>query len=90
MMVLREKQYTADEFWDMLPEFEDGKRFELVEGVIVEMTGSRPINSKLGVSRQNPVIALSPVASVQRSISMFKKNCVATPRRQAQKNTKPD
>jgi Uma2 family endonuclease len=49
MMVLREKQYTADEFWDMLPEFEEGKRFELVEGVIVEMTGSRPINSKLGV-----------------------------------------
>jgi Uma2 family endonuclease len=48
-MVLREKLYTADEFWDMLPEFADGKRFELIEGVIVEMTGSRPINSKIGM-----------------------------------------
>src|SRR5437016_903383 len=41
------------------------------------------------LSRQNPVIALSPVASVQRSISMFMKNCVSTPNMQAQKKPNP-
>jgi hypothetical protein len=39
--------------------------------------------------RQKPVTALSPVTRVQRSISMFRKNCVTTPSTQAQKKTKP-
>ena len=39
--------------------------------------------------RQNPVIADSPVARVQRSISMLMKYWVVTPTMQAQKATKP-
>ncbi len=39
--------------------------------------------------RQNPVIADSPVARVQRSISMLMKYWVVTPTMQAQKATNP-
>ena len=39
--------------------------------------------------RQNPVIADSPVARVQRSISMLMKYWVVTPTMHAQKATKP-
>jgi Uma2 family endonuclease len=48
-MVLREKVYTAAEFWEIehLPENAD-KRLELIDGVIVEMASS---------SQQNTVIA---------------------------------
>ena len=41
------------------------------------------------LSRQNPVMALSPVARVQRSISRLMKYWVITPSRQAQKKTNP-
>src|SRR5882757_7991783 len=40
-------------------------------------------------SRANPAIAVSPVARVQRSISMFRKNCRLTPTRAAHSNTSP-
>lgn len=45
-MVLREKLYTAEEFWEVvqLPENEH-KRLELDDGIIIEMAPSRPINS---------------------------------------------
>lgn len=45
-MVVREKLYTVEEFWEIaqLPENED-KRLELDEGVIVEMAASSPLNT---------------------------------------------
>jgi Uma2 family endonuclease len=45
-MTLRERLYTVEEFWEIarLPENED-RRLELEDGVIVEMAGSRPINT---------------------------------------------
>jgi Uma2 family endonuclease len=45
-MVLRETLYTAEEFWEFanLPENE-GRRFELDDGVIVKMAESKPINT---------------------------------------------
>jgi Uma2 family endonuclease len=45
-MVLREKLYTAEEFWEIasLPENED-RRLELEDGVIIEMAESKPINT---------------------------------------------
>ena len=45
-MVVREKLYTVEEFWEIarLPENE-GKRLELEDGVIVEMGSSSPINT---------------------------------------------
>ena len=49
-MVLREKLYTVEEFREIarLPENED-KRLELEDGVIVEMPGSRPVNSFVAI-----------------------------------------
>ncbi len=45
-MILEEKLYTAEEFWEVaqLPENE-GRRLELEDGVIVEMASSKPINT---------------------------------------------
>lgn len=45
-MVIREKLYTVDEFWELSqqPEYED-QRLELIEGVMYEMPPSRPINT---------------------------------------------
>jgi Uma2 family endonuclease len=45
-MVIRDKLYTAEEFWEIarLPENE-GRRLELDEGVIVEMAASSPTNT---------------------------------------------
>ncbi len=40
-------------------------------------------------NRLNPVSAVSPVASVYRSISMLMKYCVARPTSAAQTNTSP-
>ena len=40
--------------------------------------------------RQNPVTAVSPVAKVQRSISMLMKYWVSTPTMQAQNTAKPN
>ena len=44
------------------------------------MAQKRPI-------RQKPVTTVSPVASVQRVISILMKYCIVTPTMQAQKNT---
>lgn len=45
-MVIREKRYTAHEFWQIArqPAYE-GHRLELDEGVIVDMASSKPINT---------------------------------------------
>jgi Uma2 family endonuclease len=45
-MVLREKLYTVEEFWEItsLPENEE-RRLELEDGVIIEMAESKPINT---------------------------------------------
>ena len=45
-MVIRDRLYTAEEFWAIarLPENE-GRRLELDEGVIVEMAASSPVNT---------------------------------------------
>ena len=40
-------------------------------------------------NRLNPLNAVSPVASVYRSISMFRKNWVTTPRTAPQRKTNP-
>lgn len=42
-MVTRERLYTAEEFWQF--DFEESKRYELIEGEIVEMAPSKPVNS---------------------------------------------
>lgn len=44
-MVLREKTYTVDEFTDWLEARHDDIRFELIEGLIIEMAPPRPINA---------------------------------------------
>ena len=48
-MVIREKLYTAEEFFEIaaLPENDD-KRLELDDGMIVEMAESKPINTVTG------------------------------------------
>ena len=51
---------------------------------------SRKIQAQCFQSRQNPVTAVSPVARVQRSISMFMKNWVVTPTMHAQNTTNPN
>jgi len=40
-------------------------------------------------SRWKPVMAVCPVASVYRSISMLMKNCIATPTTAAHRNASP-
>ncbi|GIK65495.1 MAG: hypothetical protein BroJett018_32890 [Chloroflexota bacterium] len=49
-MLLHEKTYTVEEFWEIarLPENE-GRRLELENGVIVEMASSSPLNSATAV-----------------------------------------
>lgn len=45
-MTLREKLYTAEEFWEIASQPEnENRRLELDEGVIIEMAESRPINT---------------------------------------------
>lgn len=44
-MVIREKTYTADEFYMLMSERDDDRRFELVEGYVIEMAPPRYINS---------------------------------------------
>ena len=48
-MAIQQRLYTADEFWEMAQEFEEGKRFELVQGLIVEMAPSSPRNSVIAM-----------------------------------------
>ncbi len=56
------------------------------QGIILS---SSITGTQMRLRRQNPVIALSPVTSVQRSISMLRKYCVTTPNTQAQKKMNP-
>ncbi len=44
-MAIRQKIYTATEFWQMAANFADDRRYELVEGEIVEMAPSSPENT---------------------------------------------
>ena len=48
-MVIRDKTYTADEFYALMAERDDDLRFELVEGYIVEMAPPRSINSRIAL-----------------------------------------
>src|SRR3954465_2238998 len=51
---------------------------------------SRKIQAHERLRRTKPATADSPVAKVQRMISMFRKYCITTARMQAQKKTKPE
>ncbi len=44
-MVVQDRIYTATEFWEVVQETADDARLELVEGMIIEMPPSRPINT---------------------------------------------
>lgn len=48
-MVIREKIYTADEFYVLMEARDDDRRFELVEGYIVEMAPPKSINSYIAL-----------------------------------------
>ena len=48
-MVLQQKTYTADEFWAMLSELPDNRRYELIEGNLLEMPPSSPENARIAV-----------------------------------------
>src|SRR4051812_24967532 len=45
-MAVQEKLYTADDLWKMP---DNGKIYELHNGVIVEVAGSRPTQTQLGM-----------------------------------------
>lgn len=49
-MAVAERRYTAEEFWEIaaLPENEE-RRLELVDGVIVDMGWSSPLNTIVGI-----------------------------------------
>ena len=44
-MVIQQKLYTAEEFWQILDELDAEKRYELIRGEIVEMPPSSPENT---------------------------------------------
>jgi Uma2 family endonuclease len=44
MIASQQKLYTAEEFWQMAQQFGE-KQYELIEGEILEMAPSRPLNS---------------------------------------------
>ena len=44
-MVVQDRIYTAEEFWQIVNETDDDIRLELVEGIIIEMPPSSPINT---------------------------------------------
>jgi len=44
-MVIRDKTYTVEEFYKALEDRDDDQRFELIEGIIVEMAPPRYINA---------------------------------------------
>lgn len=49
-MLLREKLYTADEFWEYAEQPENlDRRLELAEGVIVDVSPSKPLNTVIAV-----------------------------------------
>jgi len=48
-VVTRDRTYTADEFYDLVAEREDDRRFELIEGYVVEMAPPRSINSYIAM-----------------------------------------
>ncbi|MBZ0297998.1 MAG: Uma2 family endonuclease [Anaerolineae bacterium] len=44
-MVTEQRLYTAKEFWNLIEQLDEDKRYELVEGVITEMPPSSPENT---------------------------------------------
>ena len=58
-----------------------------IQGITLQ---ARKIHAQCFHKRQKPVTAVSPVARVQRSISMFRKYWVVTPTMQAQNTTNPN
>jgi Uma2 family endonuclease len=48
-MVIRDRTYTVDEFYALMEERNDDRRFELVEGYMVEMAPPKSINSYIAL-----------------------------------------
>lgn len=48
-MVIRDRTYTVDEYYTMMEQRDDDKRFELVKGYLVEMPPPRSINSYIAM-----------------------------------------
>lgn len=48
-MVIRDKIITASEFYTLMEERDDDRRFELVEGTIIEMAPPKSINSYIAL-----------------------------------------
>ena len=48
-MVIRDKTYTVEEFYRAMAERDDDRRFELIEGIIVEMAPPKSINSYIAL-----------------------------------------
>jgi Uma2 family endonuclease len=47
MIAIQEKLYTADEFWALIPELPDDKRYELIDGELIIMPPSSNKNSRI-------------------------------------------
>ena len=48
-MTIQQKTYTADEFWDMIDQLDQTRRYELIRGEIVAMPPSSPRNSMIAM-----------------------------------------
>jgi Uma2 family endonuclease len=44
-MVVQQRTYTTKEFWDLVQQLEDNQRLELIEGMLIEMPPSSPLNT---------------------------------------------
>lgn len=49
MTAIQEKHYTADEFWALIPELPDDKRYELIDGELIIMPPSSNKNSAIAI-----------------------------------------
>lgn len=49
MNAIQEKRYTVDEFWALIPELPDDKRYELIDGELIIMPPSSNKNSAIAI-----------------------------------------
>jgi Uma2 family endonuclease len=49
MTAIQEKLYTADEFWALIPELPDDKRYELIDGELIILPPSSNKNSAIAI-----------------------------------------
>lgn len=47
MTAIQEKRYTVNEFWALIPELPDDKRYELIDGELITMPPSSNKNSRI-------------------------------------------